>query len=151
MKKRIIMAFVVVVAVAVLAVSGVVLASSSTKVEAPVSLKGKTIFLENSEIGFIISDEKIPALVEGLKEAGAGECLFVEQVETNKLVMDSATGVKFLTDDGEVYFQEGLDVYDIDHASVQWLIEGKIKRGSNPMIGMYNTQFGEIDYFGIAG
>ncbi|MBO4812762.1 hypothetical protein J5491_01285 [Candidatus Saccharibacteria bacterium] len=148
MKKKF-FAIVVVVVVAVVALAGVVLASSKTK--APVSLKGKTIFLENSEMGFIISDEKIPALVEELKAKGVGGCLFVTQVEANKLVTDSATGVKFLTNDGEVYFQEGLDVYDIDNVTADWLIQGQIRRGYNPMIGMYDTEFGEIDYFGIAG
>ena len=155
MKKRVFVVVAVVVAVVALS-AGAVLASSfasvksGTEAKTQVSLKGKTIFLQNSELGFIISDDKIPALVEELKEKGVGGCAFVLQVEKNMIVTDSATGVKFLTDDGTVSFQEGLDVYDIDNVTAQWLINGEIERGHNPMIGMYNTDFGELDYFEIA-
>ena len=143
MKKKFLVVVVVVLAIAALA-AGVVFASSPAR---EVSVEGKTVFLEGCDFGFIISNDKIQGLVDELKERGYDGCKFVSQVENGVSVTDSVTGVTFLTYRGNVNLEEGADIYDIDNVSVDFLIEGVMPGGNHPLVGMYETEFGEFDYF----
>ncbi len=144
LKKKFFVVVVVAVAVAALA-AGVAFASSSATDE--VSVKDRTIILEDTDFGFIISNDKIQDLVDNLKARGYEGCKFVSQIENGVSVTDPLTGVTFLTYDGDVYFEEGADIYDIDNVSIDFLIKGEMDRGGRPLVGMFETQFGEFDLF----
>lgn len=145
-KRRVFVVVVAALAIAALT-AGVVFASSSSTSE--VTVDDKTIILESYDFGFIISNDRIQDLVDSLKARGYEGCRFVSQVENGVPVKDSATGVTFLTYDGDVSFEEGADIYNIDNVSIDFLIKGEMDRGGRPLVGMFETEFGEFDLFNV--